>query len=514
VKPLFPITVAALSLASAAFVATKQTQATTEPQRVIYTWNGNPATQAAFTWRTDAPVAQALIQFAPSSGDPRFTSTATTQNATSQPLELAEGPTAYYHTATLKGLKPKTKYSYRVGDGQSWSEWFDFTTASAMDDPFTFIYFGDAQNNIKSMWSRVIRQAQKDAPYADFMLHAGDLINIPEADKEWGEWFYAGGWLHSTIPSVATPGNHEYKSGKITRLWTPQFEYPRNGVPGLEETNYYIDFQGARIISLNSLEKTAEQAAWLDKTLGATKANWTILTFHYPMYSTAKGRDNKALRELWLPIILKHKVNLVLQGHDHSYGRMTLPHSHSSVPSPNLGRASEGLSTKNNSSSTHSPDGEGKGWGDQKNKNSRPESLYSQSVPSPSLGRVREGLSTQINSSSTPSSDGEGKGWGDQNNAIKQTPKSMASNPLEPLFRGPNITNLSTGATAQVGQTYFVVSVSGPKMYNVGEDALSRMTKTGEYKQLYQIISVTPTRITYRAHLANGELFDSFTIDK
>ncbi len=494
-KPLFPITVAALSLASAAFVATKQTQATTEPQRVIYTWNGNPATQAAFTWRTDAPVAQALIQFAPSSGDPRFTSTATTQNATSQPLELAEGPTAYYHTATLKGLKPKTKYSYRVGDGQSWSEWFDFTTASAMDDPFTFIYFGDAQNNIKSMWSRVIRQAQKDAPYADFMLHAGDLINIPEADKEWGEWFYAGGWLHSTIPSVATPGNHEYKSGKITRLWTPQFEYPRNGVPGLEETNYYIDFQGARIISLNSLEKTAEQAAWLDKTLGATKANWTILTFHYPMYSTAKGRDNKALRELWLPIILKHKVNLVLQGHDHSYGRMTLPHSHSSVPSPSLGRASEGLSTKNNSSSSTLPNGERFNGGPlTRNSNSS----FPPSPDGGSLPRTRSG----------------GKGWGDQNNAIKQTPKSMVSNPLEPLFRGPNITNLSTGATAQVGQTYFVVSVSGPKMYNVGEDALSRMTKTGEYKQLYQIITVTPTRITYRAHLANGELFDSFTIDK
>ncbi|ARU40521.1 hypothetical protein CCB80_04950 [Armatimonadetes bacterium Uphvl-Ar1] len=325
-----------------------------------------------------------------------------------------------------------------------------------MDDPFTFVYFGDAQNNVKSMWSRVIRQAQKDAPYADFMLHAGDLINIPEADKEWGEWFYAGGWLHSTIPSVATPGNHEYKSGKITRLWTPQFEYPRNGVPGLEDSNYYIDFQGARIISLNSLEKTAEQAAWLDKTLSETKANWTILTFHYPMYSTAKGRDNKALRELWLPIILKHKVDLVLQGHDHSYGRMNLPHSHSSVPSPSLGRAREGLFDANKSSSTSSA-GEGQ---------------KGQQIPTPNF------------------------------------------NVSEPLFRGPNITNLSTGATAQVGQTYFVVSVSGPKMYNVGEDALSRMTKTGEYKQLYQIINVTPTKITYRAHLANGELFDSFTIEK
>lgn len=444
-KPIFPIAIATLSIASATFVATRQTaDPTTEPQRILYTWSGNPATEAAITWRTDSPVEVPYIQFSVASADPRFVKDAQSQAAVSQSLQLAEGPTVHYHTATLRNLTPKTKYSYRVGDGKTWSEWLDFTTASDQSDPFTFIYFGDAQNEVKSMWSRVIRQAQKDAPYADFMLHAGDLINIPEADKEWSEWFSAGGWLHSTIPSVATPGNHEYKSGKITRLWTPQFQYPRNGVPGLEDSNYYIDFQGARIISLNSLEKTAEQAAWLDKTLSETKANWTIITCHYPMYSVAKGRDNAALRELWLPIILKHKVDLVLQGHDHSYGRHSMSHTQDAVPSPSSGRDSK-------------------------------------TSPSPSLGRVREGLQ-----------------------------RSQA----ESFFRGPNVTNLPTGATAQVGQTYFVVSVSGPKMYAVGDDAQSRMTKTAEYKQLYQIISVTPTQLSYKAHLATGELFDSFTIEK
>jgi 3',5'-cyclic AMP phosphodiesterase CpdA len=396
----FPVAVATLSLASVAYVALQPSQSTSEPTRVLLSWNGDPATQAAVTWRTGSLTGQPTIQFLESSADPRSFKDANSVNASSAPLDLAEGGSAVYHTGTLLGLKPETKYSYRVGDGQSWSEWFDFRTASKSAKPFTFIYFGDAQNDVKSMWSRVIRQSVKDAPYADFMLHAGDLINVPEADAEWGEWFYAGGWLHATIPSVSTPGNHEYKSGKITRLWQPQFEYPRNGVPGLEDSNYYIDYQGARLISLNSLEKTQEQAEWLDQLLAKTKMNWVILTFHYPMYSTAKGRDNKALRELWLPIILKHKVDLVLQGHDHSYGRHAMPH------------------------------------------------------------------------------------------------------------------NVGTGVRGTVGKTHFVVSVSGPKMYNLGEDALTRMDKSGEYKQLYQVITVEPKVIKYRAHLATGALYDSFEIKK
>ena len=42
---------------------------------------------------------------------------------------------------------------------------------------------------------------------------------------------------------------------------------------------------------------------------------------HYPIYSTKKGRDNKELRENLKPLIDKYNVDLVLQGHDHTYAR-------------------------------------------------------------------------------------------------------------------------------------------------------------------------------------------------
>lgn len=383
-------------VAASTYLATRpQTAAELTPRRVLLTWSGDPATSATVTWRTEAVPESAVAEIAVASADPSFTKTAQSVTGDPRPTTVGEAEVAFPRV-NFTGLRPDTTYSYRVGDGTNWSEWFDFKTASDKPKPFRFVYFGDAQNDVKSMWSRVIRKASKDAPYADFFLHAGDLINRANADNEWEEWFYAGGWLHSTIPSIATPGNHEYTSGKLSELWRPHFSYPKNGVEGLEDTNYYVDFQGARIVSLNSLEKTDEQVAWLDKILTDNPIKWTLLTFHYPMWSTAQGRDNKSLREKWLPVILKHNVDLVMQGHDHSYGRK----------------------------------------------------------------------------------------------------------------------NVDTGTTGQKGNTVFVVSVSGPKMYNVGDEAKSTMQRTAQNTQLYQIIEVNGDTLKYEARTAVGDLYDWFILQK
>ena len=131
-------------------------------------------------------------------------------------------------SADFVGLKPDAKYAYRVGDGVNWSEWFHFKTAPTKQEPFSFIYFGDAQNDIKSQWSRVIREAYSDAPKARFMLHAGDLINRAEADAEWGEWFDDGSFLHATLSCVAVPCNHEQVRSidgtrRLSHYWRTQF---------------------------------------------------------------------------------------------------------------------------------------------------------------------------------------------------------------------------------------------------------------------------------------------------
>jgi len=339
------------------------------PDRVILTWKTDPATSQAVSWRTAISVDTPVAEVAVAEGGPGFAgykakakSKATRVAGTTTPLVTDLGP-AHYHSVNFEGLSPATLYVYRVGDGVHWSEWFQFRTASPKAEPFTFLYVGDAQNDVKSHWSRVIRQAVLDAPEARLIVHAGDLINSANKDAEWGEWFTAAGWVNGSIPSVPTPGNHEWYDrnarqkkeppaekaaavadgekkaepdvskyhGTVSKHWRPQFALPENGPEGQEELAYWFDFQGVRFVSLNSNESKAKssadkekQAAWLDGVLADNPNRWTVVTFHHPVYSPAKKRDNPDLRKLWQPIFDKYRVDLVLTGHDHTYARSGL----------------------------------------------------------------------------------------------------------------------------------------------------------------------------------------------
>lgn len=302
------------------------------PDRVVLTWAGDPSESAAVTWRTSTEVTTGVAEIARSDGGPQFAGQARRVEAQTAPF-TSDLSSCHYHSVHFENLTPRTLYVYRVGDGTNWSEWFQFRTASDRPSPFLFVYFGDAQNDVKSMWSRVVREAHAEAPRAAFMLHAGDLINSAQRDEEWGEWFYAGGWLNGTIPVVATPGNHEYYTVKkpddtrerhLSDHWRAQFTLPGNGPTGLEETVYWFDYQGARIISLNSNERQEEQVSWLSDVLEKNDNTWTIVTFHHPIFSTARDRDNPALREAWKPVFDHYRVDLVLTGHDHCYGRSSL----------------------------------------------------------------------------------------------------------------------------------------------------------------------------------------------
>jgi acid phosphatase type 7 len=383
------------------------------PDRIILTWSDNPATTQAVTWRTSPEAGGPVAEITEARPGPDLEKNAQRVAGNSQPLTTDLG-TAHYHSVQFDGLTPNTKYAYRVGDGTNWSEWFQFRTASEEPEPFSFIYFGDAQNDIRSMWSRVIREAFTDAPKARFLLHAGDLINRAEADAEWGEWFAAGHWLNAMIPSIAAPGNHEYtrdsdRRPRVSHHWRPQFAFPDHGPEGLEETCYTLVYQGVRIIVLDSNQKLDQQAEWLEEILESNTCRWVICSFHHPVFSTGKDRDNPELRTAWKPIFDKHRVDLVLQGHDHTYGRTGL-----------------------------------------------------------------------------------------------ETPRAPAV----------ATRNVATGVTASDmhSGTVYVVSVSGPKMYNLQPHPF--MVRTAEQMQLYQIIHVHGDTLRYEARTADGKPYDGFTLQK
>lgn len=310
---------------------------TVRPDRVTLTMSENPSHSQTITWRTDTNVREAFAEVVEMDDAPRLWNKspksvkAETKHFNGKDVYTAELE-ANYHTAKLSGLKPETSYMYRVGSGENWSEWYRFKTAASSEKPFTFLYVGDAQNNIFELWSRVIRTAYRNTPKANFIIHAGDLVSDGHDDRQWQEWFDASGWIHSELQAVPTPGNHEYRplrkgedKDKVKRTlsvqWNYQFPMPQNGIPQLKDTNYYFDYQGARFISLNSYEYIAEQTEWLEKVLASSKNTWHIVTFHHPIYSGAKNRDNKNIRDSWNPILKRYNVDLVLTGHDHTYTR-------------------------------------------------------------------------------------------------------------------------------------------------------------------------------------------------
>ncbi|MEM1002374.1 MAG: fibronectin type III domain-containing protein [Bacteroidota bacterium] len=322
-----------------------------DPDRIILTFNGDPSISRAVTWRTDSTITAAKAQIAEATVNSGFTKEALSLDANTETFDLGlyKGNTSlkvHYHSAVFEGLKPNTLYTYRVGDGGDyWSEWIQFRTAKTDYAPTQFVYFGDAQNEVLAHWSRVIRMAYQTAPDASFVIHAGDLINSAHRDIEWAEWYKAGGFIHSQWTAIPVVGNHEFRpledgdDRELAIQWRPQFTLPieQSLDPALHETVYTVDYQDIRIVVLNSNDQLEEQSAYIEQQFMNSNAKWKILTCHHSIFSPAKGRDFQFAREEWKPLLDKYGVDLVLNGHDHTYARGHVPAVDKDGSANNLG---------------------------------------------------------------------------------------------------------------------------------------------------------------------------------
>lgn len=322
-----------------------------DPDRIILTFHGDPTTRRAVTWRTDTSVVQAVAQIAEATVNSKFTEQAITVLAKTETFDLGlykgnKPLNVLYHSVIFQALEPDKLYAYRVGDGQEhWSEWIQFRTAKAGYAPTEFVYFGDAQNDVLAHWSRVIRMAYQTAPNASFVIHAGDLINDAHRDHEWAEWYKAGGFIHSQWTAVPVVGNHEFSSieddepRKLSIQWRPQFTLPveKEMDETLHETVYTVDYQDVQVIVLNSNDELDSQTEYLEKQLKNSTAKWKIVTCHHSVFSPAKGRNFQFARDHWKPLLDKYGVDLVLNGHDHTYARGHVPVRTSDDDSGTLG---------------------------------------------------------------------------------------------------------------------------------------------------------------------------------
>ena len=318
-----------------------------DPDRIILTFNGNPSTKRAVTWRTDSSVKKAEAQIAVAGLNSDFVEEASTYTANTEEFDLGlyksnKSLIVNYHSVVFENLKPNTLYAYRVGFAENWSEWIQFKTANDTYSPTQFVYFGDAQNDILNHWSRVIRMAYKTAPDASFVIHAGDLVDSAHKDNEWAQWFKAGGFIHSQWTAIPVVGNHEFQrfdgyEGTLPRRlsiqWRPQFTLPveENLDEKLHETVYSVEYQDILVLVLNSTGHLEEQTEYIREKLTNSDAKWKIVTNHHSVFSPAEGRDFEYARKVWKPMFEKYGVDLVLNGHDHTYAR-----GHTPVKSQNV----------------------------------------------------------------------------------------------------------------------------------------------------------------------------------
>lgn len=223
---------------------------------------------------------------------------------------------------------------------------------------FKFAVFGDLQSGYES--SFILASTRAEDFGAELALYVGDII---DDEGDWNKWNDSA----LQIPTVATPGNHEYSSGaRISPNWDKVFEFPDNGpknttsndicgrihqlaqIEAAKNTVYYVDYKNVRFISLNSMTREARQdiqgnvqdlqwngcsasevpydywmelqREWLRETLDSSTAEYNVVTFHHSMISSTQNRNSTLFRENWSDIL--KNADIVFTGHDHIYSRV------------------------------------------------------------------------------------------------------------------------------------------------------------------------------------------------
>ncbi len=232
------------------------------------------------------------------------------------------------HEMSLDGLAPRTRYGYDVGgtDGIERTGG-TFTTAPSGSDPtpFRFVIYGDTRTD-SATHARVIREVHDEG--ASFVLHTGDLVSDGRSADSWQRFFAIEREVLRDTPLVPVIGNHE-----IMRPGSSGIAAFRRYVPTLPgstapDVDYVFAYGAVRFVVLNAFEDwtSSTRRAWIESTLTRARAEvpdgFVIVAMHWGLCSCGWHGENRAARAAGLDeIFRRHRVDLVLSGHDHVYER-------------------------------------------------------------------------------------------------------------------------------------------------------------------------------------------------
>ena len=253
-------------------------------------------------------------------------------------FQSRSGKAAYY-TARLRSLKPATFYSYRVSNDGKYSPWYNFHTYNQTTrNDYSFIYVGDVQDTINGKANQYLKEALQAHPKTEFFVFGGDLTERP-MDSYWAETFSGLDSIGQYYPVLNVTGNHEYLKyaiRKLERRFPLVFSYFQDSMVGDNQvyTLRYNDLQLFLLDSNREFFYLWSQKKWLEKELQASDARWKIVVLHHPLYSVKGKYNNLAQKTIFNSLIQKYNVDLILQGHEHAYARMTLHDEQGSATPP------------------------------------------------------------------------------------------------------------------------------------------------------------------------------------
>ncbi|OAB34375.1 metallophosphoesterase [Paenibacillus macquariensis subsp. defensor] len=293
-----------------------------KPKSLVMTLKHSALTSRAFTWYTESPNTDSILQLVKGSNRDFDGQDVITITGSTSKVDVGNNHVQGAHKVEATGLEPGTAYSYRVGSGKDkgWSTQASFTTESKEMDEFTFVNVTDSQGITErdfDLWGKTLNKAFEIFPRAQFIVHNGDLTEDPEDEVAWDHFFgKATKWL-TRVPFIPVTGNHDEVNGVADR-YTSHFNLPDNGAEGsIDGTTYSFDYGSAHIVVLNTESNIKEQTKWLKKDLAGTDKPWKIVAMHRGAYG---GKTYNKVED-WVPIFDQYEVDLVLQGHNHEYSR-------------------------------------------------------------------------------------------------------------------------------------------------------------------------------------------------
>ena len=296
------------------------------PDQVKVAFGPDAGRELVWSWRTDVNTRRSVLRLKPARGG-----VPTEVPGTSEVLETPDvlnDPAVRLHAARAAGLDPSTTYAYSVGDGTEAGStpWTPVNTAPRVGSDAHLLYMGDPQCGLED-WGKLLADARRRRPDAGVLLIAGDLVDRGNERTNWDHFFLRAGGVFERLPVMPAVGNHEYLD-RGPWLYSKFFKLPANGPAG-EDRGLVYSFEYGDVFvavldstrALFSPVEAGRQARWLDDALAATAARWKLVMFHHPVYASHISRENPAIRDAWVPTFDRRRVDLVLQGHDHSYMR-------------------------------------------------------------------------------------------------------------------------------------------------------------------------------------------------